>query len=142
MTRSFNKLHSKNTISLDEKVFAPRKYSQNRVTVCMKHVGYVPSPKMPYSDKHFFTLQMAITSDRILHYNIIDGPSTIETFNEFLLQMHILIPLDGIKRFVVLDNGHFHQLFYPTYLKLLERNVYLCFNAPLACFLNPIEEVF
>lgn len=135
-------LNQENAICLDEKVFVPRVYDNQRVCVGKDHTGYVPSPKLPSGDRSFFTLQMAISINGIVYFNIIDGASNIDTFNQFLRELVNYIPNDAIPRFLVLDNGKFHLVSPPILQILHEKNIKFSFNAPMACFLNPIEEFF
>ena len=141
--RALFNINTTNAISVDEKVFCPKNYSPNSVTVGVQHTGAVPSPTLDVlKDVHFFTLQMAITSQGILFYNIIDSAANISSFNTFLQKLTKHIPKDGKERFIILDNGKFHKIDPFTESLINSFNLKLAFNPPLACFLNPIEELF
>ena len=140
--RAIYGLNTENTISIDEKVFVPKKYSTTTSTVGIEHVGFVPAYSVQLGDKQYFTLQMAITSNEILYYNMIESSATSETFNQFICKVVDCIPDDGNRRFIILDNGKFHKTSSITDQLLRDKHLALCFNPPLACFLNPIEEVF
>lgn len=131
-----------NTLSYDEKVFAPRNYVPSSVTVGITHTGPVPSNFIKFQHTEFFTLQMIITSDAILFWRIIKGSVNKELFNKFFIKIISLIPNDFKTRFIVLDNASFHQIEEKTHQLYAEKNIEFLFNPPLCCFLNPIEEVF
>ena len=142
MERAELGIDNSNAISLDEKLFCPSKCRSSSVTVGKNHKGYVPSNQLAIGDQKFITLQMAITKEGVLHYNIIRDSSTVETFNDFLAGLCNNIPDDGKKRFIILDNGKFHQVSSEIQRLLIQKKISMSFNPPLACYLNPIEEVF
>jgi hypothetical protein len=141
--RAFFGMHLDNVISVDEKPWVPGNLTTRNVIVSKDDPpGPIFCPvHRALSMKPFYMIS-ALTSHGLLVFELLDEPVNITSFNAFLIQIAAIVPRDGVRRFICLDNASFHKIDVAIHDVLAEANLAVTFTAPCTCFLNPIEEHF
>jgi hypothetical protein len=78
----------------------------------------------------------------VIVYALSDKPFTIPLFNAFVLRLLRLIPKDGRRRFMLIDNASFHAIDYFVRQEMETVTLGVTHTAPSTCAFDPIEEFF
>ena len=71
-----------------------------------------------------------------------DEPFTTRAFNAFLLRVTEVLPRDGQRRFLLIDNATIHAIEDVVEEELAKRVIGVTHTPPSGCFFDPIEEFF
>jgi hypothetical protein len=71
-----------------------------------------------------------------------DHPITTSLFNSFILRLLRVIPRDGARRYLLIDNASFHALDSEVQEEMETVRLGVTHTAPSTCAFDPIEEFF
>lgn len=146
VSRAINGVNFNNTICVDEKPFAPKKYRCKDLRVHKSFKGRGTATMVNSTDQLHnispFYLICAISNSNVVLYYISEKPIDSEIFNTFLWKLNDQFPHNDEKKYFLCDNASFHGVTEITQNYLNSNNCFITRTAALGCFTNPIEEFF
>lgn len=146
VSRAMHNVTMNNTICIDEKPFAPRKYNVKNLRIHKSFKGrgtacLVKSTNQLHNINPVYLL-CAISSYNVILYHISESPIDTNTFNAFIWKLCDQFPNNTQNLFFLCDNASLHGIKDITQNHLNTNHCFITRTAALGCFTNPIEEFF
>ncbi|OHS95745.1 hypothetical protein TRFO_13709 [Tritrichomonas foetus] len=140
--RSILKINYKNTFSIDEKPFIPKKFNLKSMYVPKNYKGGIYKPIFHSCNLPPLYIIVMINRYGIISYATSYEPFNTLTFNCFLMNNIELFGRNSERKYFLFDNATFHKLMDETKDLAATKNISFTYTSPNSCFLDPIEEVF